>query len=162
LADANAQVLWENPGSTANSTFDVVVEADGLYPVRCIWEETGGSAVLQLWSTNVTAGGDEVLVNDPGNPAGVVKAWYPIVCKSSSSVAGPYTVDATASNALTKVDIVGADCSPTVVGSMVTGGKFTIPVSGAARFYRLDGPRQTKITKIEQVGLNVEITYQVL
>lgn len=162
LADPSAQVLWENPGDTANSTFDVVVEADGLYPVRCIWEETGGDAHLYLWSTNVTTGDPEVLVNDPGNPAGVVKAWYPIVCKSSSSVAGPYTVDATASNALTKVDIVGADCGPTVVGSMVTGGKFTVPVSGAARFYRLDGPRKTKITKIEKVGLNVEITYQVL
>jgi hypothetical protein len=161
LADANAQAMWENPGNTANATFDFVVEAAGLYPVRCIWEETGGGAVLQLWSTNVVAGGDEVLINDPSDPAGVVKAWYPLACLSSLSVAGPYTIDATALNALSTTDIVGADCSPTVVGSMVTGGKFTVPVSGTARFYRLDGPRKTNITKIEKAGSNIEITYQV-
>jgi hypothetical protein len=162
LADANAQALWENTDNTANTTFDFIVEADGLYPVRCIWEETGGGAVLQLWSTNSVTGGPEVLINDPGDPAGVVKAWYPIACKSSSSVAGPYTVASAAVNALNTTDIVGSDCAPTVVGSMVTGGTFTVPVgSDATLFYRLDGPRATKITNISKGVSNVVITYQV-
>ena len=162
LADANATVLWENPGSTANTTFDFVVEADGLYPVRCIWEETDGGAVLQLWSTNFVTGDPEVLINDPGDPAGVVNAWYPIACKSSSSVTGPYTVASTTGATLNQSNIVGTDCSPTVVGSMVTGGTFTVPVvSGATHFYRLDGPRATKITNISKGTSSVVITYEV-
>jgi hypothetical protein len=161
LADPNAQALWENPGSTANATFDFAVEAAGLYPFRCIWEETGGGAALHLWSTNFVTGGPEVLINDSGDPAGVVKAWYPLACKSSSSVAGPYTVDATAVNALNTTGIVGSDCAPTVVGSMVTSGTFTIPASSTAKFFRLDGPRATKITNISKVGSNVVISYQV-
>jgi hypothetical protein len=103
----------------------------------------------------------EVLINDPSDPAGVVKAWYPIVCKSASSVAGPYTVAATAVNALNTADIVGSGCGPTVVGSMVTGGTFTIPISGTARFYYLDGPRKTQITHISKGTSDVVITYQV-
>ena len=161
LADSNAQALWENPGSTANATFDFAVEANGLYPVRCIWEETGGDAHLHLYSTNFVTGDPEVLINDLTDPAGVVKAWYPIVCKSSSSVTGPYTVASTAVNDLHTSDIVGTDCSPTVVGSMVTSGTFTVPVvSGATYFYRLDGPRATKITNISKGASNVVITYQ--
>jgi hypothetical protein len=160
LADANAQALWENTGDTANATFDFVVEADGLYPVRCIWEETGGGAALNLKSVNL---GDlsEVLVNDSSDPAGVVKAWYPLICRSAANVAGPYTVNAAAVNGLNKIDLTSADCSPTVVGQMVTGGTFTVPISGAAQFYRLDGPRQTKITDFSKSGSNVVITYQV-
>jgi hypothetical protein len=162
LADPNAQALWENPDDTDNTTFDFVVEAAGLYPVRCIWEQTGGGAVLQLWSTNFVTGDPEVLINDPGNPAGVVKAWYPIACRSSLSAAGTYSVDSTAVNALNTTGIVSSDCSSTVVGSMVTGGTFTVPVvAGATHFYRLDGPRATKITNISKGVSSVVITYQV-
>jgi len=160
LSDPAAQVLWEKSSGTANTTFDFVVEADGLYPVRCLWQETGGAANLRLWSVNL-GDASEVLVNDPANPTGVVKAWYPLVCLSAASVAGPYSVDAPAVNALNTTDLVGADCAPTVVGAMVTGGKFTVPITGATRFYRLDGPRQTRIIHIEKVGANIEITYQV-
>ena len=161
LADPNAQALWENPDNTANTTFDFAVEADGLYPIRCIWEETGGGALLNLYSTNFVTGDPEVLINDSSDPAGVVKAWYPIVCKSSSSATGPYSVAATATNSVASVDIVGSDCGPTVVGQMVTGGTFTVPISGTARFYCLDGPRTTKITNISKGVSNVVITYQV-
>ena len=162
LADPNATVLWENPGNTANATFDFAVEAAGLYPVRCIWEETGGGAVLQLWSTNFVSGGAEVLINDSSDPAGVVKAWYPLACQSSPSATGPFTVDTAALNAVNTTSIVGSDCAPTVVGSMVTGGTFTVPVvPGATIFYRLDGPRATRITNISKDASNILITYQV-
>lgn len=160
FADANAQALWENPGNTADTTFDVAVEAAGLYPIRCIWEETGGGAHLHLWSTNITTGDPEVLINDPANPAGVVKAWYPLVLRSSASVAGPYAVDSSAVNLLNTADVDDPNCSPTVVGSMVTGGTFTVPISGTARYYRLEGPRSSKITKFEKTGSNIKITYQ--
>ncbi|MCX8107332.1 MAG: hypothetical protein N3G20_00855, partial [Verrucomicrobiae bacterium] len=53
LADSTGMLtLWENPDSTANETFEFAVEADGLYPVHLIWEETGGTAKLQLFSIN--------------------------------------------------------------------------------------------------------------
>jgi hypothetical protein len=160
LADSNAVALWENPGNTADATFDFVVEADGLYPVRCLWEETGGSAHLALHSVSL-GDGSEVLINDPANPPGVVRAWYPLVCRSAAAVTGPYTVETAAVNVLTAVDLAGRDCSPTVVGRMVTGGTFTIPVPGATRFYLLDGPRATTLTSFRRAGANLVIDYRV-
>jgi len=160
LADTNAVTLWEKATTTADTTFDFAVEATGLYPLRAIWQETAGSAVLSLYSVN-TNDASEVLINDSTDPAGVVKAWYPLACRSAASAAGPFTVDATAANVLNTVDLLGADCSQAVVGQAVTSGKFTVPVSGSARFYRLDGPRATQITGIQPVGSNIEITYQV-
>jgi len=157
--DPNAVVLWENPGSTANATFEFVVEAAGLYPVRCLWEETGGSALLQLSSVNL---GDlsEVLINDPGNPA-AVKAFYPMVCQSSSSLPGAFAINPAAVHAVNTVDLLDAACSPTVVGSMVTGGSFTLPLGAETQFYRLDGPRQTRITRITKGASSLVIQYQV-
>jgi len=71
-------------------------------------------------------------------------------------------VDSTAVNALNTTGIVSSDCSSTVVGSMVTGGTFTVPVvAGDTHFYRLDGPRATKITNISKGVSSVVITYQV-
>ena len=161
FAEAGAQTLWENPGNTADSTFEFVVEADGLYPVRSLWEETGGSAYHYLYSVGLEDL-SEVPINDPGNPAGVVRAWYPLVCRSSATVTGPYTVEGKAVNVVKTVDLVGsADCSPAVVGQMVTGGTFTVPVSDAGRFYILDGPRRTRITDFDRAGANVIIRYQV-
>jgi len=55
------------PWQHRHSTFDVVVEADGLYPVRCLWEETGGGAHLHLYSVDL-GDGTETLINDPNNP----------------------------------------------------------------------------------------------
>jgi hypothetical protein len=160
LTDRRGAVLWENPANTADSYFDFVVEAPGLYPVCCLWEETGGGAHLNLYSVNLSDA-SEVLLNDPADPAGVVKAWFPLACKSAASVAGPYTVDAGAVNALTTADIVGSECAPAVVGQMVTGGAFTVPVSGTAGYYRLDGPRTTRITGMTTSGANLLLNYQV-
>jgi len=159
LADPNATVLWEAPGNTADTTFDFAVEAAGLYPFRCIWEQTGGGATLNV---NVVDLDDnsETLLNDPANPTNVVRAWYPLVCKSSASVDGPYVADPTAVNVVSLADVL---CNGTgaPVNQMITGGTFTIPMSGASRFYRLDGPRATKLTAITNATGNIAITYQV-
>jgi len=155
----DTQVIWENPGNTADATFEFAVEADGLYPVRLVWEETGGAAKLKLTSVNpddLT----EVLINDPANPAGVVKAWYPLVCLSTASLTGPWTVEGTPANSINTVNVQGQDCAPTIVGSMATGGTFVAPVSGATRFYRVEGPRPSRITKFEKTGVNVQIDYR--
>jgi len=153
------QTLWESPANTADSTFEFVVEAAGLYPVRLIWEETGGSAYHYLYAVDLNDL-SEVPINDPTSPTSV-RAWYPLVCRSAAVVTGPYTVEALAVNAVQTVDVVGSpDCSPAVVGQQVTGGTFTVPVSDAHRFYVLDGPRSTHVTDFRRVGANVAITYQ--
>jgi hypothetical protein len=161
FSETEAQVLWENPDNTADSTFEFFVEAPGLYPVRALWEETAGSAYHYLYSVDLTDL-SEVPINDPANPTGVVRAWYPLVCRSSAVVTGPYTVEVQALNVVNTVNVVGsADCSPTVVGQMVTGGTLTVPVTDAARFYVLDGPRRTRISHFGRDGANVILTYQV-
>jgi hypothetical protein len=157
LADNNA--LWEASGSTANTTFEFYAEAEGLYPFRCLWEETGGSAKLILKSVDVNDL-TEVLINDGTDPAGVVKAWYPIVCKSATNVTGPYSLSTTAVNRLDQVDSIGTGCQGAVVGQKVTGGTLTIPATATARYYLLDSPRTTRITGITRRASEVEITYQ--
>jgi len=146
-------VLLEYNGVT-HEAFDFVVAANGLYPFHIIYEEGQGAAYLVLSSVNNNG---TTLVN----AAGGVNAFYPLVCKSSTSVAGPYTVDtaANARNALTTTSVLcgGAGAA---LNQKVTGGTLTVPISGGAKFYRLDGPRSTKITNITRVGSNVVITYQ--
>jgi len=159
LSDVTTPAIWEAPGSTANTTFEFVVEADGLYPFRCLWEETGGSANLALSSVNLDDL-TEMVINDETDPTGVVKAWYPVVCKSASAVAGPYLLATTAVNVLNTTDILGSNCGSAVVGQKVTGGTLTIPVSGTMQYYRLDAPRKTKITGIITGASDVVITYQ--
>jgi hypothetical protein len=159
LEDPNGVVLWEAPDNTANTTFDFIVEAPGLYPFRCIWEQAGGGAVLNLTSVNL-ADNSEVPINDPGNPVGVVHAWYPLACKSAAAATGPFVTDSTAANAVTLSSVL-CNGSGNPLNQVITGGTFTIPASGTAKFYLLDGPRGTKITSIHKVGSNVVIGYQV-
>lgn len=159
VADPTAPALWENPNNTADTTFEFLVEADGLYPVRVLWEETGGGALLNLYSVSLSDF-SEVLINDPSNPTQAVKAWYPIVCKASSSIAGPFTPAAGAVNAVNTADVVGTDCAPTVVGQIVTGGTFTIPAAASSQFYYLEGPRPVRIKSFTKVASNVVINYE--
>lgn len=103
------------------------------------------------------------LVNTPGAP----QVYYPLVCKSSTTVKGPYTLDAAANAglALTKVDNGCDNTGLTTPGNVqnltVTGGTFTFPIPSAPKYYRLDGPRATKIIGCAKSGTNLVITYQV-
>jgi hypothetical protein len=150
-------VLVQNDGTT-HTSFDFLVAADGLYPFHIIYEQGGGAASLVLHSVN-PSDNSQTLVN----AAGGVNAFYPLVCKSSASVAGPYTVDAAANagNALTTASVL-CDGSGAALNLTVTGGTLTVPIAGPAMFYRLDGPRATRITSITKSGSNVVITYQAL
>lgn len=150
-------VLLETTG-VAHQSFAFVVEADGLYPFNIIYEEGGGAAYLVLNSVNLSDN-SQTLLNTPGG----VPAFYPLVCKSSTSVAGPYTVDAAANlgNVLAEIPV---SCDGTNINMMsfnqeVTGGTLTVPISGPTKFYRLDGPRATRITGINKSGSNWVIPY---
>ncbi|MEO1862765.1 MAG: LamG-like jellyroll fold domain-containing protein, partial [Verrucomicrobiia bacterium] len=52
--------------------FNIVAEADGLYPVRLLWVEGGGGANVEFFS--VDDKGTKILINDPDN-ADAIKAY---------------------------------------------------------------------------------------
>ena len=133
---------------------DFIAPTSGLYPFRIVYQEGGGDAYLVLKSADV---GNTNLVNDVGG----VNAYYPVVCQSATSVAGPYTADAAANagNVVTTVPVL-CDGIGEPLNLAVPGGTLTVPMSGPAKFYRLDSPRGSKITSITTVGSNVVITYQ--
>lgn len=155
LRDPSAVTLVSNNGVT-HAAADFFVPADGLYPFRIVYEEGGGAAYLVLKSVNPTDNSTNLV-----NAAGGANAYYPLVCKSSTSVTGPYTADAVANagNVLNTVPVL-CDGTGDPLNLAVTGGTLTIPISGPAKFYRLDSPRGSKITGIRKVGTNVVITYQ--
>ncbi len=150
-----SNVLLETTG-VAHQSFDFVVEADGLYPFNIIYEQGGGSAYLVLNSVNLSDN-SQTLLNTPGG----VPAFYPLACKSSTSVAGPYTVDPAANlgNSLTNTPVSCDGTNVMALNQKVTGGTLTVPVSGPTKFYRLDGPRATRITGIKKSGSNWVIPY---
>lgn len=161
--DPAGTVLFEAPGNTAYQTFDFVVGAEGLYPFRSIWEQTGGGAVLQLAAVDPDGVNPDAVVGDPSEPPGAVDVYYPVVCFSAPAAAGPYAPDATATATamtLTTSDVTG-DCG-SVVNQMVTGGSgtFSIPISGSARFFRLCAPRPSTITGSKKAGSSIVLTYQ--
>lgn len=139
--DPNATILGFRDGGTFNSTFDFAVEATGLYPVRCVWYENGGGANFQLFSVDLNNPEARVLLNDPANPAQVVKAYQPIRVVSSETIDGAYTTPAGAV----------IDTSARTV---------TVPKSGAARFYRIQTLNPVTITRIRIEGNNVLLDYR--
>jgi len=159
--DPDAVTMWENPGNTADATFDFVVEADGLYPIRSLWEETGGGAHHYLYSVDLNDL-TEVTINDPANPAGVVKAYYPLVCRSAQVVTGPYTAEVPAAATMLMVDVHDPDPagSSAVVGQMVVGGRLTLAIPSSTRFYVIDAPRATQIISYEKNASDLVITYR--
>jgi hypothetical protein len=148
-------VLLETTG-VVHQSFDFVAGADGLYPFHIVYQQGGGSAYLVLNSVNLSDGTSNLV-----NSAGSVNAYYPLVCQSSASVAGPYAVDAAANagNVITTAGVL-CDGAGTALNQSLTGGTVTVPISGATRFYRLNGPRSSMITGITKSGANVVITYQ--
>lgn len=146
-------VLISKDGVT-HELADFVAPTSGLYPFRIVYQEGGGDAYLVLKSADV---GNTNLVNDVGG----VNAYYPVVCQSATSVAGPYAADAAANagNVLTTAPVL-CDGNGAPLNLAVPGGTLTVPLSGPAKFYRLDSPRGSKITSINKVGSNVVITYQ--
>ncbi len=140
--DTGATVLGVSDGNTFYGSFDFVVEADGLYPVRNLWYEQGGSANFALSAYNFATSTYNV-VNDPANPAGVVKAYLagiPTLLLSSATVNGTYT------------SLPGAVID-------IPTKTITVATSGSTRFYRIQSASVVTITSISVVGSNVVITY---
>jgi len=137
--DTAATVIGYRDGGTFSGTSDFIVEADGLYPARCIWYENGGGAHFELDSVNLSDN-SHVLINDAGGPE-VYVANYALTLYSSTTAGGPYTLDGTG-----VVDI----------GARTV----TVPVSGSRMFYKLNGPSAVTITSTRKVGSTIVLTYQ--
>jgi len=145
-------VLYQYNG-VANADFDFLVPADGLYPIRIVMEEGMGGAYLCLYSVDLLTG-----VTTLVNAAGSVPAFYPLVCKSSTSVKGPYTV-VTATNAAATASALCESGTGPIVNQTVTGGTNTVALPSSARYYRLEGPRKTGITGMTKSGSTLAIPY---
>ena len=63
---------FEGGRGAADAIFNIVAEADGLYPVRLLWYEGGGGANVEFFS--VDDKGTKTLINDPDN-ADAIKAY---------------------------------------------------------------------------------------
>ncbi len=141
LRDADATVLGVSDGHTFNGTFDFVVEAAGLYPVRCVWYENGGDAWFQLFSVDLNDPNARILVNDSTEPAGVVKAYLPLRLVAAPTLSGPYATPP------------GATIDP--VNKIVT-----VPKAGSSQFYQMQTVTPVTIKTIQVVGSNVVLSYE--
>jgi hypothetical protein len=148
----SSAALYEYNG-VANADFDFLVPADGLYPIRVVMEEGMGGAYVNLYSVDLQTGAKTVVNADGGVPA-----FYPLVCKSATSVKGPYTV-VTATNAVATASALCESGTGPVVNQTVTGGTNTVALPNSARYYRLDGPRKTRLTGITKSGSSLAIPY---
>jgi hypothetical protein len=156
LTDTSVPLL-ANDGSVRES-FDWIVVTPGLYPLHILYQQGGGGANLGLCTVNRTANTTNLV-----NSASSVQAFYPLVCQSSTSIKGPFTPDA-AANASNSMTISGSLCESGVgpiSNQTVTGGTITVPIPTAPKYYRLDGPRKTRITSFTKSGTNMIINYQV-
>jgi hypothetical protein len=146
-------ILVEHNGGI-HTSFDLVAATDGLYPIHIVYEEGGSGAYLNLKCTDT---GTPIVVNTAGAPT----AYYPFVVQSSSSPKGSWTADAAANagNVMTTVPVNCDGTGPGTPTTTMTGGTITVPVPASPKFYRIDGPRPTKITSVKKVGSNLVIQY---
>jgi hypothetical protein len=140
LADPSATVMGVRDGGTFDGTFDFIVQATGLYPVRCVWYENGGGAHFQLFSVNPTNSTDRILLNDTNNPPNDVLVYQPVGLLAAPTAAGPYTPPA------------GAFID--TVNHIVT-----VPMSGEAQFYRMVTVSPVTLTNVHVSGSAVIFNY---
>ena len=157
LTDTSVVLMTKD--SVAHQQFDWVVINAGLYPIHVVFQEGGGGSYLGLSTLNLAAGTTNLV-----NGASSVQAFYPLACMSSTTVKGPFTLDAAAnaSNSLTTSSAAATCNSGTgpVNNLTVTGGTMTVPIPSTPKYFRLDGPRKTKITSVTKSGSNLLINYQ--
>jgi hypothetical protein len=132
VTDQNTAPIAFRSGGPSEQTFDVMVPAAGLYPMRLVWYERGGGASAEFASVNRTTG-ERTLINDPSVPT-AIKAFATVnpagaVVVSSATVDGEYTVEPDA------VFFFGS-------------GRFEVPISGNMRFYQVQDRNGTRLENV--------------
>ncbi len=156
LTDTSTILIDTSSIGVEHGSFDFLVPAAGLYPFHVVYEQGGGAAYLVLHSVNLSTG-TETLLNLSGGDA----AYYPLIFRSASSLAGPFNADpaANAGNVMTTAPI-DCDMSGVPLNVAVNGGTATFPMPTQTTFYLLDGPRPSTITSFKVSGGNLVIKYQ--
>lgn len=118
---AGTPLAFKN-GGPANESYEIVVPEDGLYPVRFLWYERGGSAYAEWFSFN--SAGNPLLINDPAE--GSIKAWQTVV-----PAGGAFSVESSL-DLKTWTTVANPAIDP-------AKGTLSLPIADRARFYRLKG-----------------------
>ena len=159
LMDTSNALVLNN--SVTHTAFDFLVEADGLYPFHIVFEQGGGDAYLVLNSVNLSDD-SKTLINADGG----INAFYAApdwVCMSATSAKGPYTAVSVPVNPILTTTPVPCDGTGEALNlaPTVTGGTITIPnITSSAQFYRVAGPRSSRITSVKKSGAGLVITFQ--
>jgi hypothetical protein len=148
---ADAVLMSQVDGATANLTFRCVVKDAGIYPVRVIWQEGGGGANLELFT--VKPDGTRVLLNDTANGgykcyrAGVAsnKPSAPTLVASSSGTVSAPTV--------ASFGVLSNSTSYEFVFNAVKGGASTAIAGNDTWAFKLDQWDQQGIFGTTQFGV---------
>jgi hypothetical protein len=150
-AAADALVLGEYAGvgrGIQDTTFDVHVPEDGLYPFRLIWEQGGGGAGLEFWTYDLQTGVYLGINDDAGvwafRPSG--GSGIPAPTIGTSLVGGNLVIcfPDPACGACTytlqyKTSLSQVSWTDDAAAAVIAGGQvcFTVPANQDARFYQV-------------------------
>ena len=124
-------------GNNTPTTFDFIVQTNGLYPMRLIYDQGQFGGNIEFYSINRT-NGTSTLIND-ATSGNSVRAWL----ISSGATPIPLTVQRVGGNVVLSWtnSIFSLQAAPAVTGTYtnVTGAAspYTNPISGSAGFFRL-------------------------
>ncbi|MCS1409854.1 MAG: hypothetical protein M2R45_03040 [Verrucomicrobia subdivision 3 bacterium] len=144
LKDHESVVLgsYEGARGAADTLFDILVEEDGIYPIRLLWYQGGGGANVEFFS--VTDDGEKVLINDPSH-AEAIKAYRTGTTRPFISAFSPQgrtltdTLEYTVNNA--DINVVESSIQLTLDGTDVTpevtsnGGVITVNYTNPDGFF---------------------------
>jgi hypothetical protein len=129
-----------NGGRGASDTpFVFYVPADGLYPMRLIWEQGGGGANLEwvdvrqgTYPTRVAVNGDDNIKAFSASQFAAVQSGSDLIISWNSTVDCPYR--------LQKTDALQTPSSATVWTDVPGGSPASVPIGSGNAFFRLIRP----------------------
>ncbi|MBM3901651.1 MAG: hypothetical protein FJ379_06120 [Verrucomicrobia bacterium] len=139
---AGSPPLAFHNGGPADETFDVVVQAAGVYGIRLVWYERSGGAHVELFTVDRSSG-ERTLVN----AAGGIKAYTSARAAASVETVGSATLDGT------YMAVAGA-----VVDTQAR--TVTVPAGGSVQFLRLSSTSPITVTGVSLSGGSLVIRYQ--
>jgi hypothetical protein len=133
--DLNGLLLGQFSGGrgSADSVFDFLVPADGIYPFRLLWWEGGSESNCEFFSVDL-ATGNRTLINDPASP---IKAYR------EASVVPPYV-----SKVLPAAGSILVVPTADVVVEITDG---TIPVDANSINFVVNGTAVTGASKVGNI-----------
>jgi len=142
VADPNNSLTlgaFEGGRGSSDTPFLFYVPADGLYPMRLIWEQGGGGANLEwvdvrqgTYPTRVAVNGDNNIKAFSASQFTAVQSGPNLIISWNSTVDCPYR--------LQKTDVLQTPSSATVWTDVPGGSPATVPIGPGNAFFRLIRP----------------------